>query len=122
VRGLVEHAARVASLPARDRDVLTAAILDRLALTAWADVPVRSAPAPVGRRARLAAAAVHEPDLLLLDELLDDLSQRGVASVSDNVRDLARDTAIVATGRDSAALHLACDEVLTLTDGVLIGI
>jgi ABC-type multidrug transport system ATPase subunit len=102
--------------------VLTAAILDRLALTAWADVPIRSAPTAVGRRARLAAAAVHEPDLLLLDGLLDDLSQDGAASVARYVRDLARDTAIVATGHDSAALDLACDEVLTLADGVLVGV
>jgi ABC-2 type transport system ATP-binding protein len=122
VRGLVEHAARVADLPGGHGEVLTAAILDRLALTAWADVPIRSAPAAVGRRARLAAAAVHEPDLLLLDGLLDDLSQDGAASVARYVRDLARDTAIVATGHDSAALDLACDEVLTLADGVLVGV
>ena len=101
--------------------MLTAAILDRLALTAWADVPARAAPAAVIRRARLAAAAVHEPELLLLDGLLDDLSPQGTASVAHNVRDLARDTSIVATGCDAAALSLACDEVLTLADGVLVG-
>lgn len=121
VRGLVEHAARAARLPAGHRDMLTAAILDRLALTAWADVPARAAPAAVIRRARLAAAAVHEPELLLLDGLLDDLSPQGTASVAHNVRDLARDTSIVATGCNAAALSLACDEVLTLADGVLVG-
>ena len=121
VRGLVEHAARVARLPGGDRDLLTAAILDRLALTAWADVPVRSAPAAVIRRARLAAAAVHEPDLLLLDGLLDGLSPQETAIVAGSMRDLARDTSIVATGCDAAALGLACGEVLTLADGVLVG-
>jgi ABC-type multidrug transport system ATPase subunit len=121
VRGLIEHAARVAKLPGRDRDVLTAAILDRLALAPWADVPLRSVPAPVSRRARLAAAAVHEPDLLLLDGLLDDLSPQAAAAVAGNVRDLARDTSIVATGCDAVALSLACDDVLTLADGVLVG-
>ena len=121
VRGLVEHAARVARLPGGDRDLLTAAILDRLALTAWADVPVRSAPAAVIRRARLAAAALHEPDLLLLDGLLDGLSPQETAIVAGSMRDLARDTSIVATGCDAAALGLACGEVLTLADGVLVG-
>ncbi len=119
VRGLVEHAARLAKLPSSNRDPLTAAILDRLALTPWADVPVRSAPVAVIRRARLAAAAVHEPDLLLLDCLLDDLSAPEAASIAEGVRDLARDTAIVAAGCDGAALDLACDQVLTLADGVL---
>ena len=79
VRGLVDHAARLARLPGRDREVLAAAILDRLALTPWADVPLRAAPAVIARRARLAAAAVHQPELLLLDGLLDGLGPRDVA-------------------------------------------
>jgi ABC-type multidrug transport system ATPase subunit len=120
VRGLVGHAARLARLPGHDRDVLAAAILDRLALTPWADVPVRATPALVARRAKLAAAAVHEPELLLIDGLLDGLGPRDAASIAGSLRDLGRDTAIIATGRDPAALALACDEVLTLADGILV--
>lgn len=121
VRGVIARAARL-TLPGRDRDLLTAAILDRLALTPWADVPARATPAAVFRRARLAAAAVHEPDLLLLDGIFDKLSRRETASLADSVRDLARDTAIIATGADPAALGLVCDEVLTLSDGVLVAL
>ena len=120
VRGLVGHAARVANLPGRDCDVLAAAILDRLALTPWADVPVRAAPAVIARRARLAAAAVHEPELLLIDSLLDGLGPRDTENVAASIRDLGRDTAIVATGRDPAALAMACGEVLTLADGIIV--
>jgi ABC-2 type transport system ATP-binding protein len=120
VRGLVEHAARLARLPRCDRYLLAAAILDRLALTGWADVPLRSAPDAICRRARLAAAAVHEPSLLLLDGLLDDLAPRDAAALADSIRDLGRDTAIIATGCDVSALALACDEVITLADGILV--
>lgn len=120
VRGLVGHAARLANLPGRDREVLAAAILDRLALTPWADVPVRAAPAVIARRAKLAAAAVHEPELLLLDGLLDGLGPRDAASVAASIRDLGRDTTIIAIGGDAAALALACDEVLTLADGIIV--
>jgi ABC-2 type transport system ATP-binding protein len=120
VRGLVGHAARLANLPGRDGDVLAAAILDRLALTPWADVPVRAAPAVIARLAKLAAAAVHEPELLLIDGLLDGLGPRDTASVAASIRDLGRDTAIIATGGDAAALSLACDEVLTLADGIIV--
>ncbi len=119
VRGLVGRA-RLANLPGRDGEVLAAAILDRLTLTPWADVPVRAAPAVIARRARLAAAAVHEPELLLLDGLLDGLGPRDAASVADSIRDLGRDTAIIAIGGDAAALALACDEVLTLADGIIV--
>jgi ABC-2 type transport system ATP-binding protein len=120
LRGAVEHAARLAGLPAPDRETLTAAILDRLALTPWARVPLRAAPPAVARRAQLAAAAVHEPDLLLLDRLLDDLSPRDAASVAAGIRDLARDTAVLLTGTDPATLCLACDDVLTLADGIIV--
>jgi ABC-2 type transport system ATP-binding protein len=121
VRGLVARAARRAGLRARDRQVMTAAIIDRLGLTAWAGVRARSAPPGVGRQARLAAAAVHEPDLLLLDGLLDGLPPDETAVLAGCVRDLGRDTAIVVVGRDAAALWLACDEVLTLSHGILAG-
>jgi len=120
VRGLVEHAARLARLPRRDRGPLAAAIVDRLSLTPWADVPMRAAPDVIGRRARLAAAAVHQPDLLLIDGLLDDLPPRDSAALADAIRDLARDMTVVATGRDVAALALACGEVLTMADGILV--
>lgn len=120
VRGLVDHAARLARLPARDRRPLAAAIVDRLLLTPWADVPLRAAPEVIARRARLAAAAVHQPGLLLLDGLLDDLDPRDVIPLADAIRDLGRDTTVVAIGQDPQALALACGEVLTMADGILV--
>jgi ABC-2 type transport system ATP-binding protein len=120
VRGLVEHAARLARLPGRDRDPLAAAIMDRLALTPWADVPLRIAPDVVCRRARLAAAAVHQPDLLLIDGMLDDLSPGDTIALADAIRDLGTDTTVVAVGRDPSALALACTEVLAMSDGILV--
>jgi ABC-2 type transport system ATP-binding protein len=120
VRGLVEHAARLARLPGRDRDPLAAAIVDRLGLTPWADVPLRAAPDVVSRRARLAAAAVHQPELLLVDGMLDDLGPGDSIAMADVIRDLGRDMTVVAIGRDPSALALACPEVLTMADGILV--
>jgi ABC-type multidrug transport system ATPase subunit len=120
IRGLAEHAGRLPRLlPSGDRDLLVASVLDRLALTPWADVPLRAAPELISRRARLAAAAVHQPDLLLLDGLLDGLAPRDQAALADAVRDLARDTAIVAVGLDATALALVSHQLLTLCQGVL---
>lgn len=120
VRKLVDHAARRSGLPRADRGVLVAAILDRLALTPWADVPVRSVPDVVARRTRLAAAAVHQPDLVLLDCLLDDLSSIEATALAEAIRDVGRDSCVVAAGCDPDPLALACDEVLTLSDGILV--
>jgi ABC-2 type transport system ATP-binding protein len=121
VRGLVQHAARLAMPDRRDRHVLAAAIIDRLSLTPWADVPMRFAPDTVARRARLAAAAVHQPELILLDGLLDSLSERDAVALAEAIRDLSRDSAVLVAGRDSAALALACDDVFVLAGGVLVG-
>jgi ABC-type multidrug transport system ATPase subunit len=120
VQGLIEHAARLARLPGCDYHLLTASIIDRLALSAWADVQLRSLPDPVLRRARLAAAAVHEPSLLILDGLLDDLAPADAAGLAASIRDLGRDTAIVAIGSDARALAVACDEVLSVADGIIV--
>ena len=100
---------------------MVAAILDRLGLTGWADVPLRAAPEPVARLARLGAAAVHQPSLLLIDGLLDDLQPHQAASVAAAIRELGRDTAVVTAGRNVRALRLACDEVLELANGIVIG-
>ncbi len=120
IRGIVEHAARLTGRPASDCDLLAAAVMDRLALTPWAEVPLRGAPEVIGRRARLAAAAAGQPDLLLLDGLLDGLAARDTAALADAIRDLGRDSAIVATGCDSRALGLICDDMLTLAYGIIV--
>ena len=95
IRSMIEHAARVAGISGHDRAESTAAILDRLALTPWADVRLGDAPRAVSRRAGLAAAAVHEPELLLLDHLLDGLAPRERASVAAGLRELTRDIIII---------------------------
>ena len=120
IRGLVEHAARLATAGHRyDRQVLAAAILDRLSLLPWAEVPLRAAPHAIARRARLAAAAVHQPELLLLDGLLDGLPIRDAAGLAEAITDLSRDSGILLTGTDRELMTLACDEILVLADGVL---
>jgi len=120
IRGLVEHAARLAGPGSGDRHVLAAAILDRLALSPWSEVQVRLAPESVARRARLAAAAVHQPDLLLLDSLLDGLPQRDARTLAENICTLGRDTSIMLAGRDRGTLEVACDDILFLSNGVLV--
>lgn len=134
VRKLVEHAARRSASPfavgsagwpawadAADRTLLVAAILDRLALMPWAEVPLRTAPDLVARRARLAAACVHEPSLLIIDGLFDHLEVRDRAILAGVITELERDMSVVAIERDADSLLLFCDQVITLADGILLG-
>jgi ABC-type multidrug transport system ATPase subunit len=120
VRQLVVHGARLARHGDAGRQLLAAAILDKLELTPWAEVPFRAVPAAVGRRALLAAAAAHQPELLLLDGLLDGLELRDVTALAEAIRALSQHGAVVLAGCDGEALTLACDEALVLTDGVVV--
>jgi ABC-type multidrug transport system ATPase subunit len=117
IRGLVEHAARRTR---RDRSLLAAAILDRLGLLPWAEVPLRAAPDPVARRARLAAACVHQPELLLIDGLLDDLAPQDAAALARGIADIGLDTGIVVAGTDADSLAMTGAQILTLRHGVLV--
>jgi ABC-type multidrug transport system ATPase subunit len=121
VRALVERAARHSVLPGSDRRLLVAAILDRMALTPWADVALGAAPVLIARKARLAAACVHQPKLLLLDSLLDHLPPLDRTVLADVIRDLRRDTAVIAVGGEADSLELVCDQVIPLRGGILVG-
>jgi len=121
IRRLVERAARHSGQPGSDAHLLVAAILDRLALMPWAEVALAAAPELIARKARLAAACVHQPKLLLIDGLLDLLQPLDRTVLADVIRDIERDTAVVAIGLDPAALSLICDQVITLTGGIAVG-
>ncbi len=118
IRRLVERAARRSGQPGSDRHLLVAAILDRLALMPWADVPLGAAPELVARKARLAAACVHQPKLLLIDGLLDYLPPLDRTVLADVIRDTERDTAVIAFGVDADTLSLICDRLIVLADGI----
>ena len=102
------------------RSAVPSTLLGRLALTPLggrADArraPGDRPPGQAGRRGRARARTAAD------DGLLDGLGPRDTENVAASLRDLGRDTAIVATGRDPAALAMACGEVLTLADGIIV--
>jgi|SRR5215469_12472361 len=121
IRHLIERAARRSGQKLYDRRLMVAAILDRMALMPWADVPLRSVPDLVSRRARLAAACVHEPSLLVIDGLLDHLPALDRSVLAGVVADLKRDMSIVAVGHDADTLLLCCDQLIVLAGGIVLG-
>ena len=76
-----------------------ALVVEQLGLGARADTPVVALSAGFRRRAAVARALVHEPDLLLLDEPYANLDDEAAAFVSDAVVGWRRDgrVAIIAT-------------------------
>jgi ABC-2 type transport system ATP-binding protein len=121
IRALINRAARKSGQRGTDRQLLVAAILDRLGLEPWADVPIGAAPELIARKARLAVATVHQPKLLLIDSLLDHLQPLDRTVLADVIRDFNRDTAVIAVGADADALALVCDRVINLNGNILVG-
>jgi ABC-type multidrug transport system ATPase subunit len=120
-RQLVRHAAWLAGLPGQERELAVARVLDSLGLGDWAHLAVRAVPEVVLRLSWIAAASVHEPELLLLDGVLDGMSEEDAACVADAVREASMATAVLVTGRDPERLGRACGHVLTLAQGVIAG-
>jgi ABC-type multidrug transport system ATPase subunit len=121
IRRHVERAARRSGQPGSDRGLLVAAVLDRLGLAPWSQVPLGAAPDLIARKARLAAACVHQPKLLLIDGLLDRLSARDRIVLADAIRDVERDTAVIAFSDERDTLLLVCEQVACLAGGILTG-
>jgi ABC-type multidrug transport system ATPase subunit len=121
IRALINRAARKSGQRGTDRQLLVAAILDRLGLEGWADVAIGAAPDLIARKARLAVATVHQPKLLLIDSLLDHLQPLDRTVLADVIRDFNRDTAVIAFGAEPDSLMLVCDRVIDLNGSVIVG-
>ncbi len=88
----------------------TAELLERVRLSDWADVRVKKFSKGMVQRLGLAAALVHDPDVLLLDEPTDGVDPVGRREIRDLLREEAarrpRDPAQLASAlRDRADLQ-----------------
>ena len=79
----IEYFGRLHGMSAADAAASTAAWLDRLELSERATTKVEALSHGNQQRAQLAAAMVHSPDLLVLDEPLAGLDPTGIDAVSE---------------------------------------
>jgi branched-chain amino acid transport system ATP-binding protein len=109
---------------ARDRSdtaSLTDAILERVGLTAVADVRVTSLPTGQGRLVELGRALACQPEVLLLDEPASGQDDEETSSFGRLLTELARDgTAVVLVEHDMSLVMEICDTVHVLDLGQMI--
>jgi ABC-2 type transport system ATP-binding protein len=90
VRDQLVYFARLAGVAKHDARVRAEGLLGRLGIADRAEEPVQQLSLGNQQRVQLAAALVHEPDALVLDEPFSGLDPIAAASLAEIVRDAAR--------------------------------
>src|SRR5262252_7044772 len=93
-------------------------LLERLSLTSWTDVRVKKFSKGMTQRLGLAAALVHAPEILLLDEPTDGVDPVGRREIRDLLREEAgRGTTILLNSHLLSEIERTCDRVAVLSRG-----
>jgi ABC-2 type transport system ATP-binding protein len=93
-------------------------LLARVGLAEWTDIRVKKFSKGMTQRLGLAAALVHGPDLLLLDEPTDGVDPVGRREIRDLLQEeAARGTAILLNSHLLSEIERLCDRVAVLRKG-----
>jgi ABC-2 type transport system ATP-binding protein len=93
-------------------------LLERVRLSEWGDVKVKKFSKGMTQRLGLAAALVHDPEVLLLDEPTDGVDPVGRREIRDLLRrEAERGRAILLNSHLLSEIELTCDRVAVLRRG-----
>jgi ABC-2 type transport system ATP-binding protein len=122
-RELLDYYARFFGFAAADRRERVARFLERVGLTAAADIQLRKFSKGMLQRAGIAQAILHDPKVVFLDEPMSGLDPIGRREVRDIILDLKNQgcTVFFSTHILSDA-EMLCDRVAVLVDGKLQGV
>ncbi len=109
---------RMSGMDATALRARTGALLERVRLERWADVRVRKFSKGMTQRLGLAAALVHDPEVLLLDEPTDGVDPVGRREIRDLLQEeAARGKAILVNSHLLSEIELTCGRVAVLRQG-----
>ena len=96
-------------------------LLERMGLDGSAKTLIKNCSKGMRQRAALAAALVHQPELLFLDEPTSGLDPAARAEVHKMLGELRdRGTTVFLTTHDMAEAEAVCDRVAILNDGAIV--
>ena len=93
-------------------------LLERVGIASWRDVRVKKFSKGMTQRLGLAAALVHDPEILLLDEPTDGVDPVGRREIRDLLRaEASRGRAILVNSHLLSEIEQTCDRVAVLRTG-----
>jgi ABC-2 type transport system ATP-binding protein len=114
----VVYLGRLHGLSAADAKRRTTALLERLELADRAGDPVEKLSLGNQQRAQIAAALVHDPELLVLDEPFSGLDPIAVETVLDVLRKRAANgVPVLFSSHQLAIVERLCDDVVIISKG-----
>ncbi|MGA2665056.1 MAG: ABC transporter ATP-binding protein [Nitrososphaerales archaeon] len=120
-REALEMAADVRNVPLGERRRRIDDVLAEVKMADWADKKVGRFSKGMKQRINLAAALVHDPQILILDEPASGLDPRGMAEVRDIVRGLKqRNRLVFMSSHILQEVTDVCDEVALINHGKLL--
>ena len=117
----LEMVADLRGVPVSERRDRIATVLEEVKMRDWADKKVGRFSKRMKQRINIAAALVHDPSVVILDEPATGLDPRGMAEVRDIVRGLKkRNRLIFMSSHILQEVTDVCDEVALIDKGKLL--
>ena len=117
----LEMVADLRGVPAGERRDRIRLVLDEVKMSEWANEKVGRFSKGMKQRINIAAALVHDPDILILDEPSTGLDPRGMAEVRSIVRDLKKSQRLIfMSSHILSEVVDVCDEVALIDKGKLL--
>jgi ABC-2 type transport system ATP-binding protein len=117
--GYLKYLAEIRGLS--DRKTLAMNALDRVGLVNRADSLIRTLSKGMKQRVGLAAAILHDPAVLILDEPTIGLDPFQVLELRDLVQELGRDHTVLFSTHILPEAEQVCDKVVIINQGEIIG-
>jgi ABC-2 type transport system ATP-binding protein len=114
----ITYFGRLHGMTVRDATASTSSLLERLDLAARSNDTVDSLSLGNQQRAQIAAALVHKPEVLVLDEPFSGLDPLGVDSVLTVLREAASDGApVLFSSHQLDLVERLCDDLVIIANG-----
>jgi ABC-2 type transport system ATP-binding protein len=112
------YLARLHGLSRRDAETNAAELLERLGLAERGNDTVESLSLGNQQRAQIAAALVHSPEVLILDEPFSGLDPMAVETVLGVLHDVAkRGAPVLFSSHQLNVVERLCDDIVVIADG-----